>query len=481
MEGQRDGVRIACSACGETNEADATYCKKCGKRMDGKTLCSACGTANEADATFCKRCGKRLQETATSTRSATSVKPTASAQTASTQTASAAKPVKVCPTCDKVNSATATFCLRCGCSLTGVSAQGETTSQNASTATEQAQATAAKPQAGRAAGGYYGMPKHVLSMVLAVFTLVFVFLIRINGTFLYELFGDVYEGLVDETAVRAPFVLGAIVYAVSMAAVCITLILAVVSDILYFMGRKYVPDWINKAWAANSFLIYACGISLLHTVLNGSSALVTLDGTNLAGLLIGGVLFVIYTFVYLQGSTYLFDEQLWRVLSLCLLGALWVLAVVPQFTLKTTAEGITTSLGEGYMPLLLASFLLDAKMSTGVFIAGQVFQILFVFAVCGMIWLCLFDEEPRMRHVVQSISIAVFALLHCICALAVRGKYIDLVTPKQTTGNYWGSVSGSVSDSAAADVSLPAAIPIVLLLLSLAYVVVTCIRRKLAR
>jgi hypothetical protein len=55
----RSHTRIACRACGVTNERDAAFCKGCGARLRSFE-CAACSTVNEPDAAFCKKCGKSL-------------------------------------------------------------------------------------------------------------------------------------------------------------------------------------------------------------------------------------------------------------------------------------------------------------------------------------------------------------------------------------------------------------------------------------
>lgn len=49
-----------CKFCGTENPDKATFCKHCGKRLDGKTICPACAAQNDADALFCNHCGKQL-------------------------------------------------------------------------------------------------------------------------------------------------------------------------------------------------------------------------------------------------------------------------------------------------------------------------------------------------------------------------------------------------------------------------------------
>ena len=51
---------MICKFCETENPDGATYCKQCGKRIDGIRLCKACGHANGDDASFCNACGARL-------------------------------------------------------------------------------------------------------------------------------------------------------------------------------------------------------------------------------------------------------------------------------------------------------------------------------------------------------------------------------------------------------------------------------------
>lgn len=48
---------MICSNCGETNAEGSTFCKKCGKRLDGMEVCSACGGLTPVGGTFCVNCG----------------------------------------------------------------------------------------------------------------------------------------------------------------------------------------------------------------------------------------------------------------------------------------------------------------------------------------------------------------------------------------------------------------------------------------
>ena len=48
---------MICARCGQENPENATFCKKCGRRLDGMALCPNCGKFTPADGEFCIHCG----------------------------------------------------------------------------------------------------------------------------------------------------------------------------------------------------------------------------------------------------------------------------------------------------------------------------------------------------------------------------------------------------------------------------------------
>ncbi|MDE7181656.1 MAG: zinc ribbon domain-containing protein [Clostridia bacterium] len=51
-----------CKFCGTENYDEATFCRKCGKRLDGLIICPECGRENPDDSIFCSYCGTRLTD-----------------------------------------------------------------------------------------------------------------------------------------------------------------------------------------------------------------------------------------------------------------------------------------------------------------------------------------------------------------------------------------------------------------------------------
>ena len=51
---------MVCPNCHAENADGSTFCKMCGKRMDGRIPCPACRHLNDDDAVYCNACGTRL-------------------------------------------------------------------------------------------------------------------------------------------------------------------------------------------------------------------------------------------------------------------------------------------------------------------------------------------------------------------------------------------------------------------------------------
>lgn len=54
---------MICARCGQENPENATFCKKCGRRLDGMAICPNCGKFTPADGEFCIHCGANRNAT----------------------------------------------------------------------------------------------------------------------------------------------------------------------------------------------------------------------------------------------------------------------------------------------------------------------------------------------------------------------------------------------------------------------------------
>ena len=52
------GTEIQCSACSQTNDANAKFCSGCGAAV--AVMCGSCDTVNDTSARFCDNCGASL-------------------------------------------------------------------------------------------------------------------------------------------------------------------------------------------------------------------------------------------------------------------------------------------------------------------------------------------------------------------------------------------------------------------------------------
>ena len=50
---------MKCKACGALNDAEASFCKGCGIKLE-VSECSKCGTPADPDALFCSKCGSKI-------------------------------------------------------------------------------------------------------------------------------------------------------------------------------------------------------------------------------------------------------------------------------------------------------------------------------------------------------------------------------------------------------------------------------------
>lgn len=56
----KETEEMNCGFCGEENSDGARFCKKCGRRIDGKKACPKCGVLTDENSVYCENCGARL-------------------------------------------------------------------------------------------------------------------------------------------------------------------------------------------------------------------------------------------------------------------------------------------------------------------------------------------------------------------------------------------------------------------------------------
>ncbi len=246
---------MECKFCKTENVDESVFCKKCGKRLDGKKVCPACRKLVDDDAVFCNHCGKRLDGKT------------------------------ICTACG--NAYEGSFCPKCG--------HQERTAKTRATA-----------QNGEITVPNSGVWKNILGTIgtsFALFgvvvSLIFVFLIgfgaSVSGsvdsteignlginasesTMLYTYFGKVYENIrlaLDElnsmagqgtfysfvpSAMIITAVIGTVVSAGVLVAVTVLSILSIIK-----LSRKLVGKEVKNAeqFAVTTYVIYALGASLL--------------------------------------------------------------------------------------------------------------------------------------------------------------------------------------------------------------------------
>ncbi len=100
--GRAAGELVPCPQCGQLNPVGASFCFKCGTRIEvarpaALVKCNQCGAENSPEGTFCAQCGTKLEVVA----------------------AEAAQPAATikCGNCGAENPAEAIFCAQCGTKL----------------------------------------------------------------------------------------------------------------------------------------------------------------------------------------------------------------------------------------------------------------------------------------------------------------------------------------------------------------------------
>ena len=235
---------MECGFCGEINPEDATYCKKCGRRLDGQAVCPSCGKVVPADGEFCIYCGARLSPVNWAT-------PNSAAQPA----AAAARPAV-----DKDK-------LR----------------------------------------GIFGLVSTICAGLSALFAFIFVFCIGSSSTFniagaagdlpmvginIYYYFGQAYGQITQDVGSFAQMcytwgaAIGTVVCALGLAGTIACFIVAIVGFVKALTKKSGSAIGISAA----TYFSFVCSAGVLSA--NGMAAGLVLNGATIAGIVVGGIFLV---------------------------------------------------------------------------------------------------------------------------------------------------------------------------------------------
>ena len=273
---------MQCFNCGTENPQEATFCKKCGRKLDGTALCSACGKYTPADGEFCIHCGSNRNAPVwlMPARFESSVPAAGGAEAAPAATAA----MRVCAP-----------------------------AATAQPAPKQAKVKANAPAAaaGRRANGIMGKIALILSAVGALIPLIFVFLIGNSysmgvggvsggspmGYSIFHYFGDAYKSVFDTQSVLGNAalmgaVIGTVCSVVAIGGTAAAFAFTAVRAVKIFKGKA---DGGLLAPAATTYAAYVGGAALVlvcmaqRAELAGVSTAMVANGGTVAGIVLGGI------------------------------------------------------------------------------------------------------------------------------------------------------------------------------------------------
>lgn len=276
---------MQCFNCGTENPQEATFCKKCGRKLDGTALCSACGKYTPADGEFCIHCG--------SNRNA----PVWLMPTRFESSVPAAGGVEAAPA--------ATAAIRVG--APAAAAQPAPIAQRQIKAKVKTDAAAA----GGMANGIMGKIALILSAVGALISLIFVFLIGNSysmgvggvsggspmGYSIFHYFGDAYKSVFDTQSVLGNAalmgaVIGTVCSVVAIGGTAAAFAFTAVRAVKIFKGKA---DGGLLAPAATTYAAYVGGAALVlvcmaqRAELAGVSTAMVANIGTVAGIVLGGI------------------------------------------------------------------------------------------------------------------------------------------------------------------------------------------------
>ena len=281
---------MQCFNCGTENPQEATFCKKCGRKLDGTALCSACGKYTPADGEYCIHCGSNRNAPVwlMPARFESSVPAAGGAEAAPAATAA----MRVC--------------------APAAAAQPAPIAQRQIKAKVKTDAAAA----GGMANGIMGKIALILSAVGALISLIFVFLIGNSysmgvggvsggspmGYSIFHYFGDAYKSVFDTQSVLGNAALmGAVIGTVcSVAAIggtAAAFAFTAVRAVKIFKGNA---DGGLLAPAATTYAAYVGGAALVlvcmaqRAELAGVSTAMVANGGTVAGIVLGGIVILCF-------------------------------------------------------------------------------------------------------------------------------------------------------------------------------------------
>ena len=276
---------MQCFNCGTENPQEATFCKKCGRKLDGMALCSACGKYTPADGEFCIHCGSNRNAPVwlMPARFESSVPAAGGAEAAPAATAA----------------------MRVG--APAAAAQPAPRSQRQKRAKVKTDAVAA----GGKANGIMGKIALILSAVGALIPLIFVFLIGNSysmgvggvsggspmGYSIFHYFGDAYKSVFDTQSVLGNAalmgaVIGTVCSVVAIGGTVAAFAFTAVRAVKIFKGKA---DGGLLAPAATTYAAYVGGAALVlvcmaqRAELAGVSTAMVANIGTVAGIVLGGI------------------------------------------------------------------------------------------------------------------------------------------------------------------------------------------------
>lgn len=278
---------MQCFNCGTENPQEATFCKKCGRKLDGTALCSACGKYTPADGEFCIHCGSNRNAPVwlMPARFESSVPAAGGAEAAPAATAA----MRVC--------------------APAATAQPAPRDQRQIKAKVKTDAPAAA--AVGMANGIMGKIALILSAVGALIPLIFVFLIGNSysigaggvsggspmGYSIFHYFGDAYKSVFDTQSVLGNAalmgaVIGTVCSVVAIGGTAAAFAFTAVRAVKIFKGKA---DGGLLAPAATTYAAYVGGAALVlvcmaqRAELAGVSTAMVANGGTVAGIVLGGI------------------------------------------------------------------------------------------------------------------------------------------------------------------------------------------------